>query len=530
MTFRPNKTIESSNLSASSSRREFIKQATAVGVGAATAATLISPRGALSATPKKGGTLRLASSTGGANDVLDPVKFTVTNDFLRGYQLYSPLVALSNKGGPRPALVLSWEPNAGATEWVFKLRDDVLWSDGKKFTAKDVLYSLNRHLSEKSESPGKPLLKQIAELKADGDHVVRVVLKRPNADFPILFANPRFVITQDGEEAFKQPASIGPYLLTEFTPGIRTVLNRNDAYWDGPANLDTMIISVVVDPTARMNALMAGTVDAADTVDHKLLDVLKASPDVEIVASRSAGHTNLVMMCDRAPTDNADLRMAMKLLIPRRKIVDTVFKGYGMIGNDHQVAPIDPFYCQNIPQRGYDPEKAKFHLKKAGMENLSIELHVSDQATIGAEAIALLCKEAARPAGLDYKIIKVPPGSYWQTAWMKQPVVISAWNARPTADLMLTTVNKSDGSWNETQWKNELFDKLLVEARGTLDIEKRKQMYCEMQRLLHDDGGVGMLAFSDNVDAHRMHVMGFDAFPGGFTRNAFFGAEVWLAD
>lgn len=528
MTDKPMDSIVRDLLASTNSRREFIKQASVFGIGATAAASMFSMPSVWAATPKKGGTLRLAASTGGVNDFLDPTKYIATGDYARGYQIYSPLIALSREGGPLPALAISWEPNSNATEWTFKLRRGVEWSDGKKFTSKDVLYSLGRHTAPDSESPGKPLLEQVTEMKADGDLVVVMTLKNSNADLPIVFTDPRFQITQEGEDKFQSPASIGPYLLTEFKPGIRTVLTRNDSYWGGPSYLDSIVISIVLDSTARMNALMAGKVDIADSADHKLLDLLRNAPGIELVASKSSQHTNLVMMCDREPTNNNDVRLAMKYVIPRQQIVDNVFKGFGQIGNDHQVAPNDPFYCHDIPQRQYDPDKAKYHLNKAGMNSLTIKLHTSDQATVGSEAIALLCKEAAKPAGLNYEVVNVPPGSYWQTAWMQQPFVVSGWNPRPTADLMLTTANKSDGSWNETQWKNERFDKLLIEARGELDVAKRQEMYCEMQRMLHDDGGVGMMAYYDYIDARRSNVMGFEPHPAGFARNAFFGTELWL--
>ena len=515
-------------LSGAMSRREFMQRTAAFGMSAAAASNLILSSTASAATPKKGGRLRVAAGTGGTTDTLDPVKFFSTNDYQRAFATYSPLVGVGRKSEAVPALAESWEPNADATQWVFNLRKGATWSNGKDLTPQDVIYSLQRHLAPKSESPAKPLLEQVSEMKAEGKTAVRMTLKTANADLPVLFSQPQFAITQDGVDTFDKAVSIGAFLVKEMKVGERTELVRNPDYWGEPAHVDEIQLDVVTDINARMNAIMAGKYDIAEAVDNKLIDLLKNAPGVELVASKSSQHTNLAMMCDRAPTDNLDLRLAMKYLIPRQKIVDNVFKGYGQIGNDHQVAPTDPFYCADIQQRGYDVDKAKFHLKKAGMEGITIDLHTSDQATNNSEAIALLCKEGAKPAGLNYNVVVVPPGSYWTTAWMQQPFVVSGWNARPTADLMLSIANKSDGGWNETQWKSERFDKLLAEARGELDNAKRKEMYCEMQRMLHEDGGVGMMAFYDLIDAKRSNVGGLDPHPAGMGRNAFFSTEVWL--
>ncbi len=510
------------------SRREFMRQASLLGVSAAAATSMLSVATVQAATPRKGGHLRFATSGGGTTDTLNPTKFIDTTDYLHNFQIQSPLVALDRKSQPIPALAESWEPNADGSEWVFKLRKGVTWTDGKDFTSADVIFSFGLHLGEKSESPAKPLLEQVKEMKPDGKHVVRMKLAGPNADLPVLFTQPHFMVTQEGEKTFEKPSGTGPYKLVEFKPGIRMDLVRNENYWGDAAHLDRFEIVTVLDSTARMNALLAGEFDIVEEVDRNLLGLVGNAPGVKIVNSPAGQHINLVMMCDREPTSNKDLRTALKLLIPRKRIVKNVFKGYGMIGNDHQVPPTDPFYCKDIPQREYDPDKAKFHLKKAGLEGGTVELHTSEQAGSGAEAISILYKEAAKAAGLDVKVTVVPAGSYWSAAWMKKPFVVSGWNPRPTADLMLTIANKSDGSWNETQWKSERFDQLLAAARGELDNKKRQEMYCEMQHMLHNDGGVGMLGYYDYIDAKRDNVGGFDPHPAGLGRNAFFGTELWL--
>lgn len=528
MAVGPYQTYRKQFLSGKLSRREFMTRMTALGIGAASATSLVAGLTTAAQAATKGGLLKLATSTGGTTDSLDPTKYLSTSDYTRAFQMYSPLVALDRNSQAIPALAEAWEPNADATEWVFRIRKGVQFTNGKDLTSKDVIFSLQRHVAPDSESAVKSLLEQVSEMTADGDHMVRMKLASANADLPVLFSQPQFSIYQDGETTFEKPVGTGPFKMVEYKHGILMVSERNPDYWGGPAHLDTIETHIVTDPTARMNAMMAGEFHIAEDVDRKLLELLEKAPGVELVNSNAAQHTNLAMMCDRAPTDSNELRLALKYITPREKILKNVFKGYGMVGNDHQIAPTDPYYCDDMPQRTYDPDKAKHHLEKAGMAGATLKLHTSEQATIGAEALALLYQEAAKPAGLNIEVAVVPPGAYWETAWMQQAFVVSGWNPRPTADLMLTTANKSDASWNETQWKSEAFDKLLVEARGELDQAKRSQMYCEMQRMLHDDGGVGMIAFYDYIDARRDKVGGFEPHPAGIARNANFSTEVWL--
>ncbi len=214
------------------SRREFIRQASIFGVSATVATKILSMApAALAATPKRGGRLRFATSGGGTTDTLDPTKYIDTTDYLHGFQIYSPLVSLDRKSQPVPALAETWEANADATEWVFNLRKGVQWTDGKEFTSADVIFSFNRHLGEKSESAVKPLLQQVTEMKADGKHTLRMKLASANADLPVLFTQPQFMVTQDGLETFDNPPATGPYKLDEFKPGISMLVSRNENYW-----------------------------------------------------------------------------------------------------------------------------------------------------------------------------------------------------------------------------------------------------------------------------------------------------------
>ena len=115
-----------------------------------------------------------------------------------------------------------------------------------------------------------------------------------------------------------------------------------------------------------------------------------------------AGFPNLAMMVDREPTSNADFRMAMKHAVDREKIVRSVLKGYGSIGNDHPISPTDHYFCEDIAQREYDPDKARHHIRKAGLENVPVDFHASDVPGAGALAACQVVQQTAAAAGIDY--------------------------------------------------------------------------------------------------------------------------------
>ena len=105
------------------------------------------------------------------------------------------------------------------------------------------------------------------------------------------------------------------------------------------------------------------------------------------------------------------------------------------------------------------------------------------------------------PAGIDINVVREPNDGYWSNVWMKKPWCMCYWGGRPTCDWMFSTAYAEGANWNDTFWSNERFNKLLVEGRSELDNAKRAEIYGEMQRIIHDDGGVIVWGFANYLSA-----------------------------
>ena len=122
----------------------------------------------------------------------------------------------------------------------------------------------------------------------------------------------------------------------------------------------------------------------------------------------------------------------------------------------------------------------------------------------------------------------MPNDGYWSNYWLKAPVHFGNINPRPTADILFSLFFKSDAPWNESAWKNEKFDQLLVAARAESDDGKRKQMYRDMQFLIHESSGIGVPVFISNLDAHNSKLKGLKPSGLGGMMGYSFGEHVWL--
>jgi peptide/nickel transport system substrate-binding protein len=485
------------------SRRNFLEGATALGLSITAATSLLSE--ARAATPKKGGLLRAGLDGGATTDTLDPATFPDT--FIIAFNfggLRNCLTEVDNEGKLVGELAESWSASDDAKQWIFKLRKGVEFHNGKTMDADDVVASINHHRGEDSASAAKSILDAVEDIKADGKDTVVVTLSGGNADLPFLMSDYHLLImpAKEGKVDWQSGVGTGGYSLTSFEPGVRATAKRNPNYWKpGRANFDEIEIIGIQDPAARTNALMTNEIDVMSSVDLKTVDRLKQKAGIRVEQTTGTSHKTFAMFTDVAPFDDNNVRMALKLAIDREELVQKVWRGYAVLGNDQPIAPANRFHAGAIPQRTYDPDKAKWHLKQAGLSSLKIDLSASDGAYPGAVDAAVLYKEHAARAGIEINLIREPADGYWTNVWLKKPFVSVSWSGRATEDWMFSTAYAAGVEWNDSHWSHERFNKLLVEARAELDEAKRAEMYGEMQLLVRDEGGVVIPVFTSYVFA-----------------------------
>ena len=92
-----------------------------------------------------------------------------------------------------------------------------------------------------------------------------------------------------------------------------------------------------------------------------------------------------------------------------------VARGYGELGNDNPIGPANVYRAttDELPQRQYDPDKAKYHLKKAGFDSLNVQFHAAETGFGGSIDAGQLMAETARPAGINIEVVREPDDGYW---------------------------------------------------------------------------------------------------------------------
>ncbi|ADX46861.1 extracellular solute-binding protein family 5 [Paracidovorax avenae ATCC 19860] len=515
------------SLARGASRRDVLAMFLAGGMQASLAGGLATMAASAHAqTPRRGGRIRVAGATAAATDTLDPAKQSNQTDYSRGNMLYNGLFSLDGSLTPQPALAES-HSTADAKTWVFKLRKGVVFHDGKALEPEDVVFSLMRHKDPATASKAKALADQIDSVKASGPGEVTVVLSQPNADLPVILGTFHFHIVKNGTTDFNAGIGTGPYKLKEFKPGVRSLVVRNDAYWKpGKPYLDEIEFVGIGDETARVNALLSGGMDLVASVNPRAVARVKGTPGYAIFTTQSGQYSDLILRKDMGPGANPDFVLAMKHLFDREQMKKTIALDYAVLGNDQPVDPTNRFYFAGLPQRTFDLDKARFHLQKSGVTG-KIPMVTSPAAMYSTE-IALLLQQSGQRIGLDLDVKRMPADGYWSNHWLTNPVGFGNVNPRPSADTLLTQFFKSDAAWNESRWKSPQFDQLLVAARAETDQAKRKQMYADMQTMIHQDAGIGIPLFLASIDGHSSRLKGLSPIPLGGLMGYAFAEHVWL--
>ncbi|CRK57911.1 Peptide ABC transporter, periplasmic peptide-binding protein [Alloactinosynnema sp. L-07] len=469
--------------------------------------------GNASETPRRGGNLRVVvSGASTTDDVLDPHLAGSWGGGAVAKNVFDKLVAYNHDLTLRPRLAESLEPNADGTVWTVRLRKGVRWHDGKPLTADDVLWSVKRILDPANKLPAAADLSMIdlAGSRKVDDTTVELRMTQPMADLGALLAGWYVYVVQNGTNTFDKqhpPVGTGPFRFGDWAPGERTTLLRNDSYWeDGKPYVDSVEIILAASADARLNVFLSGAADIVHELSHVQGKTQQGNPALTIHQSPVGTFQAFNMLIDREPFTDPRVREALRLAVDRKAIVDSVYFGYGEVGND-LYGKGAPNYADSIPQRAYDPEKARALLREAGKENLTVTLHTSD-ATPGFVESALLFAEQAKKAGITIDVSKSAADSYWTDVWLKQPFTQTSWGSY-ALEWFYGQAIVSTAPTNETAWKRPEWDRKFATARGTLDAEQRGQRYLELQQELWSDGGYIIHSYAKWLDGVSPRVRGF---------------------
>lgn len=395
--------------------------------------------------------------------------------------IFDNLITRDNKGEIVPQIATSWKQISDAVI-EFQIRSDVVFHDGQKLTPEDVVFSVRRITDPKFGSPQVGQFNKIIKAEVAGANGVRLTTDGP---YPALLAQlvklsivPKHVVEAVGKDAFNlKPVGSGPYVFQTWQRGVQVTLVRNDKYWGTKGPFPTVVFRAVPDAATRVANLQAGASDLAVTLNSDLAAQLKSSPKTKVLSVPTERVAYLRLNTSKPPLDNDKIRQAIVLAVDKTSLVDGILGGYDKPVSQ-MLTGAHAGYTPDLPTVPYDLKKAQALVKEVGaVGKTEIELATSpvfDQRIV--QAIQQMLVEA----GLNVKINMSDMANYLKRA-QSGPETVPAlsfgrWScACLDADGVLFPLLHKSSAWSA--YRNPKVDKLLEEARQTLDPKKRVEAY-----------------------------------------------------
>jgi peptide/nickel transport system substrate-binding protein len=429
---------------------------------------------------------------GQSSDVskLDPQMSTTVNDIAITFNLFDNLLTRRRDGKLYPSLATEWKL-VNPTTWQFKLRPNVKFHNGDRFTSADVKFSYERSYDPNAKVITKSVLNTIERVETPDPLTVVIVTKQPD---PLLAARTAFYAGQimpkdyfakvKDDEFNAKPIGTGPVKLGSWVKDDRMILDANADYWGGKLAVNQIIFRPLPELAARVGALLKGEVDIITKVPPDQMDRIAKAPTTKIEGVLYGGLYCLSVTTQKPPLDSKPFRQAMSLALDRETIVKELWRNQAAVPNS-LVVKGDSHHDPTLPPLKYDPNQAKQLLKEANYkgEELTLEtpigFMVMDKEM--SEVVTAMWKDVginAKLEQLEYSVYqqKIREKSFKGVRWTDPT---SAYN---DPDGMMWR-HLAPGGPNAYWFRNPRFDELGNGARFSVDEKFRAEAYKEMARL-----------------------------------------------
>jgi peptide/nickel transport system substrate-binding protein len=411
----------------------------------------------------------------------------------------------------QPGLAESWRP-IDDLKWEFKLRQGVTFHDGSPFTARDVKFSIERIPVVTGPTTMEIYVRRVANIEIVDDYTMMITTNAPAATLPNDFVR-LFIVSADAAADYSTPETAaagfntgaatigtGPFKYVSWEPNGELVLERYDGYWRGPAAWEQVVRREIPNDSSRLAALQAGQVDLINYVSSSDYQTLQRDGRVDVFIADSAYVMNLQLdqrdtspkVYDNAgnvlaenPLRDARVREAIDLAIDRETMVEIVLEGLGKPAN--QIMPQGFFGSSDaIPDRGYDPDRARTLLADAGFpDGFTIDLFCTNDRLPGDGAICQGLGQMFTQVGIKTNVNAISRTVYFPTQARKEySVFMNGWGTLTgegsyTLGSLVHSPNEELklGAFNRIEYSNPDVDTALQEAIGTLDDTKRRALF-----------------------------------------------------
>jgi len=440
--------------------------------------------------------------------------------------IYTYLFEMDSTGQVIPLAAESMEQPDPLT-YIVRLKKGIRFHDGAELTSKDVASTFRFIKDPANGSPSADGLDMLENVIERDPWTVILQLSKPFASFPLKLAKAICPAHRMGkDELAAKPLGAGPYKVTEYRRGEKLTLEAFDDYFGGKPQIRKIIFQIISNETTRMLKLKRGDIDLVlNGIPPYSLDFFQKDPQKKVIRKPGINFSYLGfnLQDPKRITSNILVRKAVAHAIDRDAIIKILISGQARKANG-LLAPENWAYATGLTVYEYDPVKSKRLLDEAGFPNppgnaprfvLSYKTSTDKLRNRIAEVIAKQLQEVG---------IKVEKRSFeWGTFFDDikkgnfQTYTLS-WVGVMDPDALRYIYHSSSQpprGANRGRYINPQVDALLDAARAEMDLNKRKELYAQVQKIIAEDCVVVPLWWADDIVVTQKRLEGFDLVPGG---------------
>ncbi|MGH3383410.1 MAG: ABC transporter substrate-binding protein [Nocardioidaceae bacterium] len=449
-----------------------------------------------------------SSSSGAEGDVQDGGTLTVgaaqgipqLNPAIRTFAweeslfplLWNGLSATDESGEIVPDLAESWEASDDQRTWTFTLRQDVTFTNGKKFTAADVKQTFDYYLDDKTATQEANKIAAVTAVEATDDYTVEFTLSEPIATFPAGIVWVKMLDTESLDSIDKDPVGTGPYKVSEFTPDSSLTLVRNDEYFADPPPLDEITFVKAAESTSAVTALRSGDLDVLWSVPQGDVEQFEGGGDVTLVRPDNPSQwPSWEMDTTSPPFDDVRARQALAYATDREAILDAAYFGQGAVSpTNNALGEENPWYGGDLTEYGYDLDKAKDLFAQAGVESgdtltwWGVAGQYPEWNTSG-EILQASLKEIGITLKIDNNDIGTWVDKFYPAGKSYPATIVPNFQSTPPEPAY--SLNFYQDGRCECNWQSPEFAEAFSTAVSEPDEEARKDAWATVQQVINDE-------------------------------------------
>ena len=394
----------------------------------------------------------------------------------------------------------------------FELRDDILWSDGEPFSAKDVLFTYETIISPKIYTPYSSSFRHIESVKMINNYKIVVKYKYPyfNAlEIWMMEILPKHILENEKDlmtSKFNQsPIGTGPYTLKKFSISNDISINANPNYFVHKPNIDKMIFHFLPDKSAEFLMLKSKKLDVGSLNPLQLERQIdeKFKKNFNIYENLAHSYSYIGLNLTHEKFRDKRVRQALSLAIDRDELVDILYFGHGQVCNG-PFMPGTGAYNKDIKAPKQNIQKAKKLLKELGYdENNPLEFTLITNTGSSGGYIAEILQYQLRKSGIIMNLRVMEWQAFLNTVVSprKFEAVLMAWSLglKPDAYSIWHSESAKKGGFNFIGYKNKKVDALIKKAEKIIDQEKFDEIYREIFALITKDNPYLFLVIPNSI-------------------------------